>query len=75
LVKRFRCPICKKYFVRQKGEKDFFPFCSRECKLVDLGAWLGEEYRISEPLENAGFESIRWDEDGTDSHEGSGGGA
>ena len=25
-------------------------FCSDRCKLVDLGKWLGEEYRISEPL-------------------------
>jgi len=43
-----RCPICQK-------ENDFFAepigaFCSPRCKLVDLGNWLGEEYRISEPL-------------------------
>jgi endogenous inhibitor of DNA gyrase (YacG/DUF329 family) len=42
------CPICGK-------ETDFFaapegPFCSARCKLVDLGKWFGEEYRISEPL-------------------------
>lgn len=24
----------------------WFPFCSERCKLVDLGKWLGEEYRI-----------------------------
>lgn len=23
-----------------------FPFCSPRCKLIDLGRWLGEEYRI-----------------------------
>jgi len=22
------------------------PFCSSRCRLVDLGRWLGEEYRI-----------------------------
>ncbi len=42
------CPICKK-------ESDFFadplgPFCSSRCKMIDLGQWLNEEYRISEPL-------------------------
>ncbi|MEP6668386.1 MAG: DNA gyrase inhibitor YacG [Chthoniobacter sp.] len=42
------CPICQK-------ENDFFAgpmgtFCSQRCKLVDLGKWLGEEYRVSEPL-------------------------
>ena len=26
------------------------PFCSSRCKMVDLGKWLGEEYKISEPL-------------------------
>jgi endogenous inhibitor of DNA gyrase (YacG/DUF329 family) len=24
----------------------FRPFCSERCKLVDLGNWLGERYRI-----------------------------
>ncbi len=43
-----KCPICRR-------ESDFFaeplgPFCSVRCKMVDLGQWLGEEYRISEPL-------------------------
>ena len=43
-----KCPICG-------HENDFNaeplgPFCSRRCKLIDLGKWLGEEYRISEPL-------------------------
>ncbi len=42
------CPICGK-------ESDFFaeptgPFCSARCKLVDLGRWLGEDYKITEPL-------------------------
>ena len=43
-----KCPICGR-------ENDFNadplgPFCSRRCKLIDLGKWFGEEYRISEPL-------------------------
>jgi len=25
----------------------FFPFCSERCKLIDLGAWLDVEYRIT----------------------------
>ena len=39
-----RCPTCKKEAVRKGNE--FFPFCSERCKLVDLGRWMGEEYRI-----------------------------
>jgi endogenous inhibitor of DNA gyrase (YacG/DUF329 family) len=23
-----------------------FPFCSAKCKLIDLGRWLGESYRV-----------------------------
>jgi len=33
----------------------FYPFCSERCKLVDLGKWLGEEYKI--PAERAEPES------------------
>lgn len=25
---------------------DPYPFCSARCQLVDLGKWLGEEYRV-----------------------------
>jgi endogenous inhibitor of DNA gyrase (YacG/DUF329 family) len=28
-----------------------FPFCSRRCKTIDLGRWLGETYRIPTPDE------------------------
>jgi len=43
-----KCPICGR-------ESDFFakptgPFCSVRCQQIDLGKWLGEDYRISEPL-------------------------
>jgi endogenous inhibitor of DNA gyrase (YacG/DUF329 family) len=43
-----KCPTCGK-------ENDFNadplgPFCSTRCKLVDLGKWFDEDYRISEPL-------------------------
>jgi len=23
-----------------------FPFCSQRCRLIDLGRWLGERYRL-----------------------------
>lgn len=43
-----KCPICGR-------QNDFFteplgPFCSTRCKMVDLGKWFGEDYKISEPL-------------------------
>jgi endogenous inhibitor of DNA gyrase (YacG/DUF329 family) len=27
------------------------PFCSARCKLVDLGNWFNETYRVSEPVD------------------------
>jgi endogenous inhibitor of DNA gyrase (YacG/DUF329 family) len=41
-----RCPICGKLAVPRAGNRAF-PFCSDRCRLVDLGRWLGEEYRIA----------------------------
>lgn len=45
------CAICGKparrgAVVDAKRGVDAFPFCSFRCQLVDLGKWLGEEYRI-----------------------------
>ena len=45
-----QCPICKKKVVW--GETPHRPFCSERCKLMDLGGWLDEGYRISSPLED-----------------------
>jgi endogenous inhibitor of DNA gyrase (YacG/DUF329 family) len=41
-----RCPICGK-LVAPRVENRAFPFCSDRCRLIDLGRWLGEEYRIA----------------------------
>ncbi|MHC4212249.1 MAG: DNA gyrase inhibitor YacG [Planctomycetota bacterium] len=45
-----KCPVCKKVIPLENPnnyrESEYFPFCSRRCKLVDLGSWLDGEYRI-----------------------------
>jgi endogenous inhibitor of DNA gyrase (YacG/DUF329 family) len=47
----YECPICRtKLEVASPEGAPYRPFCSRRCKLVDLGRWLNEEYRISEEL-------------------------
>ncbi len=51
-----KCPTCGAsvdYFADPLG-----PFCSSRCKMVDLGRWLGEEYRISEPLRADDFGAL-----------------
>ena len=45
---KIKCPTCGKvgdWFAEEHG-----PFCSRRCKLVDLGKWFNQEHAISEPL-------------------------
>ena len=42
---KVKCPICKKETEWEGNE--FHPFCSERCKLIDLGKWASEEYRIS----------------------------
>jgi len=38
------CPVCRKE--SEWEGNPFRPFCSERCKMADLGAWAGEEYRI-----------------------------
>lgn len=33
--------------VRWGAESPFRPFCSERCKMIDLGAWASEEYRVA----------------------------
>ena len=42
------CPICGQAV---QGDGEQFPFCSKRCRMVDLGKWLGGDYRISRPVE------------------------
>ncbi len=40
-----KCPTCaREPLPREKNPA--FPFCSARCKMVDLGRWLSEEYRV-----------------------------
>lgn len=35
------CPICGK-----PATRPHYPFCSARCRTIDLGRWLGGDYRI-----------------------------
>lgn len=43
---RLICPKCAKKFVVSKENQAYRPFCSKRCKMVDLGQWLGEKYVV-----------------------------
>jgi len=45
-MSRPTCPICQKPVALRAENNPSYPFCSRRCRAVDLGRWLGEEYRV-----------------------------
>jgi endogenous inhibitor of DNA gyrase (YacG/DUF329 family) len=61
-----KCPTCNKEVRWQ--DNPFRPFCSERCKLIDLGKWVNEEYRV--PGKPVPTDSAEDDEDhrGSDSN-------
>lgn len=45
------CTTCGKPVPSAKSDRPrWYPFCSQRCKLIDLGKWFNEEYRVSDPI-------------------------
>ena len=40
-----KCPHCKTEF--NYYDSSSRPFCSKRCKLIDLGQWLSEDYTVA----------------------------
>ncbi len=47
------CPVCAKPSLFAPSNP-WRPFCCERCKLMDLGAWAAEEYRIREKPQEGG---------------------
>ena len=45
MLSQFECPQCKKLTEWQDNPDR--PFCSERCRLIDLGQWADESYRIA----------------------------
>jgi uncharacterized protein len=58
---KVRCPTCQRAMEGERADWPQFPFCSKRCKLIDLGRWLsGTTYGVpSERGEEEGDESIQ----------------
>lgn len=41
-----KCPTCHKIVIWQESSS-YRPFCSKRCRLIDLGEWASEEKMIS----------------------------
>jgi endogenous inhibitor of DNA gyrase (YacG/DUF329 family) len=52
------CPTCRA--LSEWEGNPYRPFCSERCRLIDLGKWLDEKYRVEASAE---------DEDGEESEE------
>ncbi len=58
---RLICPNCGTKLERENAP--YAPFCSRRCKLIDLGEWFDERYRIpGDPVPNDGESTPEDDE-------------
>jgi endogenous inhibitor of DNA gyrase (YacG/DUF329 family) len=48
-ARKVQCPRCgasTEYSLQNKWR----PFCSERCKMIDLGKWAAEEYRVAEEM-------------------------
>jgi len=45
---KHHCPTCKAETDSQAHAE--FPFCSGRCRLLDLGAWSSEKYRVASAI-------------------------
>ena len=51
------CPRCGKDVVWDTANR-YRPFCSERCRLIDLGAWANEDYRVPVEDDQDDFESV-----------------
>ncbi|MFC3874682.1 DNA gyrase inhibitor YacG [Neisseria musculi] len=40
-----KCPTCRRAN-EWSADNPFRPFCSERCRLIDLGAWVNEDYTV-----------------------------
>lgn len=45
-TKKHQCLICGADMPGNWQDYPDYPFCSKRCRTIDLGRWLGEEYRL-----------------------------
>ncbi len=58
MAKTVPCPTCQRP-VPWEPSSTWRPFCSERCRLIDLGDWIDENHRISEPID--GYRPDGWE--------------
>ena len=51
-----KCPMCGQPV--QWNDNPDRPFCSERCRIIDLGNWASEDYRVSIPLKDIDEDKI-----------------
>lgn len=51
MINKTVCPNCEKE-TELSTANPYRPFCSKRCRLIDLGEWISENYTISESNNN-----------------------
>ena len=46
MKKAIKCPECGKV-TEYSPENEYRPFCSKRCRLIDLGEWIDGAYKIN----------------------------
>ncbi len=44
-MRKVRCPYCGK-IIEYSLENPYRPFCTERCKMIDLGEWADEKFKI-----------------------------
>jgi len=58
---KVKCPKCKKEVLWDNNK--WRPFCSERCKMIDLGAWAKEDYRVSEDTDHVTIDNGNFDDE------------
>ncbi|ASD62527.1 DNA gyrase inhibitor YacG [Bdellovibrio bacteriovorus] len=53
--RQVKCPQCGRLAL-YSNENPFRPFCSERCRLIDLGEWASESYRI--PVKDSSSDAL-----------------
>ncbi len=65
MIRPQTCPICDKELAADAAiESDFFPFCSKRCRQIDLYRWAEGKYAILEPLNPEQLDAEQFDDEG-----------
>ena len=53
---QIQCPLCKTLITWEENPSR--PFCSERCKLIDLGEWASEKYRVEVKMDIEDTETL-----------------